>query len=419
MSMPIIPPFAIAASYQNSQYGSGSIYTPGVPSVFNQLVSPPTSGVAAETWSTDQAEADGFVDYSATDESLLITLTGTPTGGTFLLLFGDDTTTPLAYNATASTVQTALTALASIGGGVGGTNEVQVVTLTGATAGTFTLTYSGQTTGAIAYNASAAAVQTALQALSNIGAGTSGTYATQELTINGAATGGTFTLSFGGQTTSGIAYNAAASAVQSALQALSSIGSGNATVEAGQAGGPYNITFAGTLVGPRSLITASAAGLTGGAGANSEILVTNLATGTAGTPNLTVTGSAGGPYTVNFGGTLADTNVAQMTATSSLTGSSPTVVVTTSTGGVANTPNLTVTGSAGGPYTVAFAGQLADEYLAGFKGDGSALVPSTAGVTVTVTTEGSAAFLNQALLNVKQQYDPLVAFYDNASNGSY
>jgi len=39
------------------------------------------------------------------------------------------------------------------------------------TAGTFTLTYSAQTTGAIAYNATPAAVQTALEALSNIGAG--------------------------------------------------------------------------------------------------------------------------------------------------------------------------------------------------------------------------------------------------------
>jgi hypothetical protein len=48
-------------------------------------------------------------------------------------------------------------------------NAVQTVTITGApTGGTFTLTYSGQTTAAIPYNATAAQVQAALVALSNI-----------------------------------------------------------------------------------------------------------------------------------------------------------------------------------------------------------------------------------------------------------
>lgn len=50
------------------------------------------------------------------------------------------------------------------------TDEVQQLTITGSpTGGTFTLTYSGQTTAAIAYNATAAQVQAALRALSNIG----------------------------------------------------------------------------------------------------------------------------------------------------------------------------------------------------------------------------------------------------------
>lgn len=50
------------------------------------------------------------------------------------------------------------------------TDEVQQLAITGSpTGGTFTLTYSGQTTAAIPYNASAADVQVALQALSNIG----------------------------------------------------------------------------------------------------------------------------------------------------------------------------------------------------------------------------------------------------------
>lgn len=50
------------------------------------------------------------------------------------------------------------------------TDEVQQLTITGSpTGGTFTITYSGQTTSALAYNATAAQIEAALQALSNIG----------------------------------------------------------------------------------------------------------------------------------------------------------------------------------------------------------------------------------------------------------
>jgi len=62
----------------------------------------------------------------------------------------------------------------------------------------------------------------------------------------GSQASGTFALSYAGQTTAGVAYNAAASAVQTALQGLSTIGAGNATV-AGSAGGPYTVTFASAL----------------------------------------------------------------------------------------------------------------------------------------------------------------------------
>lgn len=51
-------------------------------------------------------------------------------------------------------------------------NEIQSLETSGTpTGGTFTITYSGQTTSAIAYNASAATIQTALEALSNISSG--------------------------------------------------------------------------------------------------------------------------------------------------------------------------------------------------------------------------------------------------------
>ena len=77
-------------------------------------------------------------------------------------------------------------------------------------------------------------------------------------TINGAPTGGTFTLSVGGQTTAPLANNASAATVDSALEALSTVGTNNATVT-GSAGGPYSISLANGGV-----LTASGAGLTGG-----------------------------------------------------------------------------------------------------------------------------------------------------------
>lgn len=85
-----------------------------------------------------------------------------------------------------------------------------------------------------------------------------------------------FTLTYAGQTTSSLAAAATAAQVQAALEALSNIGEGN----------------------------------------------------------VTVTGSAGGPYTVTFGGDLANANVAQMTATP--TGGTGTVTVATVTAGGAD-----------------------------------------------------------------------------------
>lgn len=58
------------------------------------------------------------------------------------------------------------------------------------------------------------------------------------LTITGTPTGGTFTLTYKGQTTGTIAYNATAAAVQTALEALTKIGVGNVTVT----GGPGPVT---------------------------------------------------------------------------------------------------------------------------------------------------------------------------------
>lgn len=162
---------------------------------------------------------------------------------------------------------------------------------------TFTLTYGGQTTAAIDFNASAATVETRLEALSTIASvsvtrsgqaflveftGVDGNanvpqmtasvmsgsvsltitiYAdvtdpatgdpvdeVQVVSITGTATGGTFTLTYSGQTTGNIAYDASAATVDAALEALSNIGAGDVAVT-GSAGGPWTVTFGTALAG--------------------------------------------------------------------------------------------------------------------------------------------------------------------------
>jgi hypothetical protein len=71
-----------------------------------------------------------------------------------------------------------------------------------------------------------------------------GTAEVQTVTITGTPTGGTFTLTFDGQTTANIAYNAANSAVLSALEALSNLAPGDVAVTGGPGPGtPYVVTF--------------------------------------------------------------------------------------------------------------------------------------------------------------------------------
>jgi hypothetical protein len=90
--------------------------------------------------------------------------------------------------------------------------------------------------------------------IQSAGAPTAGTDEVQTLTIGGTPTGGTFTLSFQGLSSNAIAWTSVnatlLATIQSALQAIPSIGGGNATATAGTltAGiGTVLITFVGSL----------------------------------------------------------------------------------------------------------------------------------------------------------------------------
>jgi hypothetical protein len=95
----------------------------------------------------------------------------------------------------------------------------------------------------------------------------------QSVTITGTPAGGTFVLRFGGQNTSALAYNCTASQMQTALQALSSIGSGNALVTGGPGPGTaFQVQFTSALgQANQASITLQTNSLTGGSSPNVAI----------------------------------------------------------------------------------------------------------------------------------------------------
>lgn len=100
------------------------------------------------------------------------------------------------------------------------------------------------------------------------------------------ATAGQFKLVYGGQTTADIAFNAAASAVQSALVALSNIDPGDVYVTGGpgNSGGttPYVVSFGGALgTGDVAQLT-SAAGTTPLSGGGAAATITTSKGGATG-----------------------------------------------------------------------------------------------------------------------------------------
>lgn len=109
----------------------------------------------------------------------------------------------------------------------------------------------------------------------------------QKTTITVDATGGTYTITYAGQTTAAIAYNATAGAVQTALELLLNIAPGDIAVTGGvgaSGGGvPYVITYlkTGTLDDTAGMTTTPT--LTGGAATAVAVTTNKITTGTAAT----------------------------------------------------------------------------------------------------------------------------------------
>lgn len=126
-------------------------------------------------------------------------------------------------------------------------------------------------------------------------------------TITISATGGTWTATWNGQTATGLAWDITAAALQTALEALSNIAVGDVVVTGGPgATAPLTITFKGTLAGTNvAAFTTGAGGLTGGGG------TATVATPTAGdTAVLALTSANSTPEggSVASSGTLVTTD---------------------------------------------------------------------------------------------------------------
>jgi hypothetical protein len=99
--------------------------------------------------------------------------------------------------------------------------------------------------------------------------GVSGVRSNEVESIRVNATGGTFTISYGGETTSPLSYNASAAEVQQALEELPALNPGDVTVlggPGGEGGGtPYTLVFGGALAEQAvTPVTTDRSGLTGG-----------------------------------------------------------------------------------------------------------------------------------------------------------
>jgi hypothetical protein len=170
-------------------------------------------------------------------------------------------------------------------------NEKQTVTLTGATGGTFALSFGGKSTDVTGAGDSEAGVNEIANFKAADGAFVAGeeifgpgipagtritatTFDSLTLTnpVSATATGATFTAA--------LPFNAAAAAVQAALAGLSSVGAGNAAVT-GAPGGPYTVEFKGSLAGTDvAQMTGNEAKLTG---TTPSVAVATTQTGANGT----------------------------------------------------------------------------------------------------------------------------------------
>jgi trimeric autotransporter adhesin len=196
---------------------------------------------------------------AAKNEVQAISLIGEPAGGTFTLTFNGSTSNPIDFNASASDVATEFEL------------SFDACIVTGSDGGPWNLEFTGNNSGlnVAQMTGSGASLSGSIPEVTVSQTAKLPVNEIQEVKIVGDAGGGTFTLTFndgsGNQTTSAIAYNATPAAVKSALVALSTVGP-NDLVVSGNAGGPWTIKFQNALAAEDFELITGTSSLTAGAG---------------------------------------------------------------------------------------------------------------------------------------------------------
>ncbi|MEW4530201.1 hypothetical protein [Maioricimonas sp. JC845] len=201
-------------------------------------------GLQLNSYGDHQLSVDSFEIHSSKESDEQWRLFTDAAAGTFTLMSpAGDATGPIAHDASAATLKAALEAIYAgtwTVTGTGTAGDPWIATAGGAMAGTdISEPTIDDTLLSLGYLVDVATLQE--------GGGAS---AEQWQVILHGATGGNFQLSVLDQQTADIAFGASAATVQSALETLSPVGPGNVTVSgAGTTGDPYLITLAGDLVG--------------------------------------------------------------------------------------------------------------------------------------------------------------------------
>tara|TARA_R110002095_G_scaffold152237_4_gene132172 strand:- start:156276 stop:173423 length:17148 start_codon:yes stop_codon:yes gene_type:complete len=235
---------------------------------------------------TPSTVIDGF----GINEIQNIAFPSVPGGGTFTLDFAGSTNGPvtLDFDATAAEVQEALESLDSIGAGN--------VLVTGSVSATgFSIEFIGDFRADPAGSLIVLDESGLLAASALVTTTTEGTSINevQEVSISGAPTGGSFTLTFDGETTGAIAHNASAALIIAALEALGNINPGDVFVR-GDALSGFEIEFVGILAKINvPLVMADASGLTGGTSPAITTKTTSVGGYLRGIRGNTITGNSG------------------------------------------------------------------------------------------------------------------------------
>ena len=316
----------------------------------------------------------GGQGYAASlDANQSITVTMPAASGTWTLTYNGNTTIPLAYNATLAQIQAAVRLLPgcetvvvngtpmNLGGNLVFTyvasenvvlaltvnvsnlrsNRVQTMTPSSpAASGTWTLSYNGNTTAPLAYNATLAVIQAAVRLLpgcatvtvtgNTLSAGgnmvfTFGAaadpvqplsadvsqiknYQVQTMTTNLPATTGTWTVTYNGNTTAALAYNATLAQIQAAVRLLPGCNTVVVTGNTLNVGGDLVFTF-GLAVPNVQPLTVNVANIR----SNLTQTLTTTMPASVGTWTLSYNGSTTAPLA--FDATLAQIQTAVRTLT--------------------------------------------------------------------------------------------------------